>query len=155
MPSRSNSAETGAPSKALCAVPPDGERGGNKAWLLETALRALENLDRPARKPDGNGPDPLLFMLLSRVEDWQELRKQPRSKRLKPIGTVTQMYGFTCVDALVWLRAGLPYAGEGDWETGEGFVLDTAWTFDWLVLVHGHAVLVGQEQAIHTLRLRP
>lgn len=32
---------------------------------------------------------------------------------------------------LTWLRAGMPFAIEGDWESGEGFVLICHWMIDW------------------------
>ena len=32
---------------------------------------------------------------------------------------------------LVWLRRGMPYAKEGDWASGAGFLLVPSWVIDW------------------------
>jgi hypothetical protein len=36
---------------------------------------------------------------------------------------------------LTWLRAGMPHAVEGDWETGKGFGFRFAWVFDWKAML--------------------
>ena len=51
------------------------------------------------------------------------------------IEEAARMCGWEPEQVLTWLRAGMPYVEAGDWETGEGFVLNSAWTLDWHVLV--------------------
>ena len=54
---------------------------------------------------------------------------------------------------LTWLKAGLPYAVMGDWETGDGFVLVSSWTIDWGRWVTAWAEDSGDEVSARELRL--
>jgi hypothetical protein len=67
-----------------------------------------------------------------RLEGWYEIyvEREPR-----PVLTFAE----TCADwkvdrdtLLTWLRAGLPYVQEGDFETGEGFTIRSTHVHDWL-----------------------
>jgi hypothetical protein len=54
---------------------------------------------------------------------------------------------------LTWLRAGLPYAEQGDWETSAGFILVSHWVLDWGLALRVRADLTGDQESMRKLRL--
>jgi hypothetical protein len=137
---------------ALSNIPPDGTRQGHPAWYLSTALDVLDPKPPPGRRTvrddDRIGP---LWHFASRLEAWEEIRAL--TPKTHPIGQIAADYGVTVETVLGWLRAGLPYAQEGNWRTGEGFVLRSAWTFDWILALVCLAECPGQKAPARELRL--
>jgi hypothetical protein len=115
---------------ALRDVPADGMIGTDKAWHLDTAVAALEGRSsRPAPHAPRESP---LSNWVYRLKGWREIyvERPPRQ---------VLTFEETCADwkvdrdtLLTWLRAGLPYVQEGDFETGEGFTFRSTHVFDWL-----------------------
>jgi hypothetical protein len=145
---------------ALSGVPGDGTLQGNPAWILSSALSALERHDGRGRRTAGSPsharspayePDRVLDHFASRVRGWRELPKTGHR-----YGFEEAAQTFTAGDRqalLTWLRAGCPYVERGDWETGEGFVLASHWLIDWMVLLAVRAQASGDEQTARFLRL--
>jgi len=137
-------------ANALASVPEDGTLKGHKAWFLTTALSALEpkpELRRPSND-DQIGP---LWHFASRLEGWEEIHLREKPER--PIGQVAAEYNVPVQTVLTWLRAGLPYLQEGDWHTGEDFVLRPAWVFDWILALSCLTDCPGQKAWAQELRL--
>jgi hypothetical protein len=135
-------------AKALSTVACDGKIGGQKAWFLNTALLALDRLDRTPPEPE----DQFTSMLLDRVD---------RSLRLSSVydgptfsvEDVSEMFEVAPADVLNWLRAGMPYVQKGDWTTGEGFRFFVAWVMDWVVFVTAYASHRGRPDLLKKLGL--
>ncbi len=147
--------------RALREVPPEGKVEGRRpGWRMTTALAALERHEgraRPAPRPavvrDGAGP---LVHFTERLDDWREIRAmfRPGEKgKTYDLATTAQLFGLDPGAILTWLRAGMPYAEEGNWETGEGFVLVTHWVLDWALLLRLLADVTHDEPAARRLRL--
>jgi hypothetical protein len=116
---------------ALRSTPPDGMIGTDKGWHLETALNALGEGRSSLPAPSAPRESPLSNWV-HRLNGWRSiyLERPPR-----PVLSFAE----TCADykvdpdtLLTWLRAGLPYVDEGDFETGESFTFRSAHVFDWL-----------------------
>ena len=73
--------------------------------------------------------DPLLGNFIDRVENWQEVHSDPRIEWT--IEATADGLGLSVETLVIWLRSGMPYAREGDWATGAGFVLVPSWVIDW------------------------
>ena len=88
-----------------------------------------------------------------RVEHWREIPRGDNGNLLFGIDTTAWVCDVEADAVLTWLRAGMPYAKEGDWETGEGFLLRPSWIIDWHLLVCGYAKLTGHEKLLRTLQM--
>jgi hypothetical protein len=105
----------------------------------------------PTRHGD---PDVLLERLLDRVQNWREISPTYSGGARLPINLIAAMYaGGDRSAVLTWLRAGLPYAVEGDWETGDGFVLVSHWVMDWGLWAAVRADQSGDNVSARALRL--
>jgi hypothetical protein len=60
-------------AKALANVPADGRLSGKPAWFLDTALRAMRADGRDSTRDQ----DPLLSVLVQRLENWRDIRARP------------------------------------------------------------------------------
>ena len=129
---------------ALATVPADGKRGVHRAWFLSTALDALD----PKRRLVA---ETFIDHLCDRLDGWQEV--YGGGKPAVPIDQAADLLAVDRDAVLTWLRAGMPYSVEGDWQTGEGFEIVLSWAIDWVVMVHGLAVHQGAEKAARRLRL--
>jgi hypothetical protein len=115
--------------KILSTTPPDGRLNGHPAWFLTTALNAVEEYERPQTAPTSDAADALLGSYIDRVEHWQEVHSGPQIEWT--IEATAEGLGLTIETLVIWLRSGMPYAREGDWATGTGFVLVPSWVIDW------------------------
>jgi hypothetical protein len=115
--------------KVLATSPADGKLSGHPAWLLTTALRALDGYEEPRTVSAVNSGDPLLGNLIDRIENWQEVHSDPPIEW--PIGATAEGLGLSVETLVIWLRSGMPYANEGNLVTGAGFVLVPSWVIDW------------------------
>jgi hypothetical protein len=116
-------------SKMLAMTPPDGRLNGHPAWLLTTALRALYAYEEPQPASAANSADVLLGSFIDRVVHWQEIHRGPPIEWT--IEATAEGLGLTIETLVIWLRSGMPYAKEGNWVTGAGFVLVPSWVIDW------------------------
>jgi hypothetical protein len=116
-------------SKILATTPPDGRPNGHPAWLLTTALRALYAYEEPQPASAANSAGVFLGSFINRVVHWQEIHRGPQIEWT--IEATAERLGLTVETVVIWLRSGMPYAREGDWATGAGFVLVPSWVIDW------------------------
>lgn len=122
---------------ALRGTKPDGRAGRNDGWLMATALRALEARAGPggsrangrSRSP-GGARHPLIAGAIHRTESWSEVHAEPAP--VMTIAEFARMLGERRETVLTWLRAGAPYAAEGDWRSGAGFTLRLAAVIEWV-----------------------
>ena len=63
------------------------------------------------------------------------------------------MLGITDRRVLLWLRGGAPHVSEGDWTTGEGFVIDLSHVVGWLILMAAHLIHTGRSDLYEALQL--
>lgn len=124
---------------ALADVPPDGKIAGNRAWYLDSAVRALSRHGSNDRSEDP-AESRLLGHFTDRVVNFGdlELAKSGSSSRGVQIDfdmAVTVFADGKPDRVLTWLKAGLPYWTEGEWETGKGFVFIAHWIVDFLSLI--------------------
>ena len=142
-------------AKAVNRVPPDGTGvGGHPGWYLRTAARALE------RKSSGK---PLEMFCPSRdeggiVKSFVDRTHRRRQRSNDPgiifdVDQLTEAFGPDRETTLIWLKAGLPYWKEGDWESGEGFQFIAHWVFDWLTLTLIASDAGGEQESAAKLRL--
>src|SRR5215218_6884863 len=89
-------------AKVLAATPPDGRLNGHSAWFLATALKALDEYERPHTASAMDSGDPLLGNFIDRVENWQEVHSDPRIEW--PIGATGERLGLSVETLLIWLR---------------------------------------------------
>jgi hypothetical protein len=68
-------------------------------------------------------------------------------------GFVAAMLRAEPADVLLWLRAGLPYIREGDWDSGEGFGFIASAVIDWILLTSWLARATGDTASVAALRL--
>src|SRR3954454_10380238 len=87
----------------------------------------------PSRRLGDNDRFGPLWHFASRLDAWQDIRLRQERSPERTVKEVAAEYETEPAAVLTWLRAGLPYAQEGDWHTGEGFLLRNAWTFDWIL----------------------
>ena len=118
--------------KILSTIPPDGHLAKDPAWYLMTVLSAIDNYENPvpSRRAGVSGRDAYIEAFVSRAREWRQIRKEQTGGYGRRIPFVTAASMFTGGDGealLTWLRAGMPFAKEGDWETGDGFVLVAQW----------------------------
>src|SRR3954469_17277311 len=118
-------------AKALSSVHPDGQLAGERAWFLSTALHAL---DRSRAGAPPKAENPLIEMMLGRLENWREIRGRGHCRSFTP-AQIAGAFGYEVGDVLTWLRAGMPYEVEGDWATGEGFGLQVRQAVELVALV--------------------
>lgn len=139
---------------ALSTVPADGIVKGNKAWFLPTALRVL-NAGRGSHAPVERTRDLYVETFVLRAREWRTIHKETGSSGLRlSIDDAAAMYAAgDRQPVLTWLQAGLPFDTEGDWETGEGFILVAHWVTDWVVGLSRQCTLVGDNEAAHELQL--
>ena len=127
-------------AKRLTGVPPDGEVGGHPAYHLDTALSVLNVKKAPPRARVALG-DPLLEVVADRLENWRQIRFDScedgtgSDPTAATIAQVARAHRVEPKNVLAWLRSGCPYLVEGDWETGEGFVLRYHWAAEWAMSV--------------------
>ena len=121
-------------AKALRGTPRDGTTpSGNDGWFLQTALRRLPLTSNPTLSAAASSkPEGIVGLFADRARNWRELIK--RGPYVATVTEVAQIFGVERGAVLTWLRAGLPYAKAGDWQTGEGFELYAHWVCDWIVL---------------------
>jgi len=99
-------------------------------------------------------PDPYLESLADRARNWREIHVGRRYGNRIPIDVAATMFAAGDRDAvLIWLRVGLPYAVEGNWETGEGFWLAISWMMEWGVHTTMRADASGDWATARELRL--
>src|SRR3954471_12596802 len=94
------------------------------ALPTESAVRKLPYRPAWPAAPQIHGPP-------AAYEGWEELPLREKPRRV--IGQMAADYGVSVETVLTWLHAGMPYLEEGDWHTGDGFVLRPAWVFDWIM----------------------
>ena len=136
-------------AKVLDGVPPDGRLKGHAAWYLEAALSALNG--NRATAPRGDGL--VTIMLQDRVEAWGERDLSNGYGVDMGIDEFAAALGRDRAAVLVWLKAGMPFATMGDWETGEGFVIKSHWAIDWQILTYVYAKNAGEMDAARALRI--
>jgi hypothetical protein len=136
-------------AKALANVPGDGRLSGRPAWYLDTALRALRVDGRDSTRDQ----DPLLSILILRLENWRDIHAQPHFDL--SIESFAKRIGMPERNIIVWLRAGLPYAVEGDWASGRGFVLRPSWVIEWIAAISSRASTPADWRLLHRLCLEP
>jgi len=118
------------------------ERGNkSRAWQIDvTAMlewredKAIEEAREVSAAP-GNS-NMALDGLLDRLDgdSWRKIHKNPVDTA--DLCTVDQLSGLAEHSEIMrWLRMGMPYHTEGDWETGDGFLINFAWLWDWTGLV--------------------
>jgi hypothetical protein len=129
----------------LGRVPADGTiPGGHRGWFLSTALEAFNS---PA-KVRGGGP---LDHFAIRLDEWREVHAcEPLHL---PLDEAAAVFGIERETLVTWLRAGLPYGEVGDFETGDGFILNTAWLVDWMILFQCLARASGDTPSVRKLQI--
>jgi hypothetical protein len=135
-------------AKALANVPADGSLSGKPAWFLDTALRALR-----ADVDSTRDQDPLLWILVQRLENWRDVRARPHFDV-----SIESFAKLMCVperNIVAWLRAGLPYAVEGNWASGRGFVLRPSWVIEWIAAISSRASTPADWRLLRRLCLEP
>lgn len=121
-------------ARALDNVPADGLLLGNRAWHLQTALKALGIGDPAPSAVRGNGG--LVENIRHRLSAWRSIYADPPPAM--PIAAVSEILGVPVATLLIWLRAGCPYlAPAGCWKTGAGFMLHFAWVVEWRASIGG------------------
>jgi hypothetical protein len=126
---------------ALREIRPDGTLRGHSAWYLDTALMAVTPRFRAGptgEAPGANGTSlPSRCSIASRTGRRSTSRGPPAEREAMwvDVATAAQWMSAKPDDVLTWLRAGCPYAVEGDWATGKGFKLKFHWVTDWTALV--------------------
>jgi hypothetical protein len=139
-------------AKALDGVPADGTVKGHPAWYLEAALDALSASGAP-RRSDSPQRGLLNELFISRIESWPEITARCTGAGRCTLREFADALGSDVRTVLTWLRAGMPYVEEGDWETGKGFVLRFSWAFDWYLLAYSVAHRPGERDAGRALGL--
>lgn len=135
---------------ALRGVKPDGKSGRFDGWLLATALR---HIDR-RRLVDEHKPKSKVGQhFFGRLMEWEEILEQREGPLTRPIEQLEELIGASRQQVLSWLRAGMPYTGEGDWQTGDGFCFITAHVIDWHLLMSAGLHAHGDEATAKRLRL--
>ena len=130
------------------------DKGVGRANTLARAQRQQPTARRVPASHRGAKADPVLETMVWRVRDWREIRARcPGGVRL-PIDVAAALFaGGDRSAVLTWLRAGLPYAEMGDWETGDGFILISSWVIDWGRWVTAWAEDSGDDVSARELRL--
>jgi len=132
-------------------VRPDGKLQGNPAWYLTTALQALYDDETPNFPRRNSGM--VLEHFADRLDAWRELHGGDQPGMTFSIGEMAELTGEEPETLLQWLRAGLPYVVEGDWESGTGFAFKPAWVLDWVMALSCLAKLTGDRNNAAKLRL--
>jgi hypothetical protein len=92
----------------------------------------------------------LLDDFLDRLDHWREIHLE--NGPAEDISFEEATSGHVTPDMMLRrLRAGMPYVREGDWETGKGFVLRSAWEFDWqlvMLVLTGFYDRLGDRRAL-------
>ena len=140
-------------AKRLDGVPIDGQLSGHPAWYLATALAAVEQNDTrdPSRRREDVGFVSSHFC--ERLRSWQEIHGQGGRGSMLSIEETALLLGVDTQSVLLWLRAGMPYVKEGDFETGAGFRLRPSWVLDWMLTLSTVCLLTEDEPARRALRL--
>ncbi|PVE22303.1 hypothetical protein DC522_21720 [Microvirga sp. KLBC 81] len=120
-------------AKALDGISPDGLVAGNRAWHLQTALKAL-NLGDPAPAASRSGGSGMVENIKHRLANWKTIHDDKEPPAL-PIEVVAEVMDVRVSTVLAWLRAGCPYLKAGSWANGSGFKLHYAWIVEWSVMV--------------------
>jgi hypothetical protein len=135
--------------KALADVPPDGFLQGKPAWRLETALQVV-GIEGEWSKDEKH---PLFSLMASRLEHWERIDYGDKTGDLSIADAAALMNESTEV-LLRWLRSGCPYRQEGNWHSGEGFVVRLNWLLEWSALVIHAAKSVNEEGFLRQLHLQ-
>jgi hypothetical protein len=84
-----------------------------------------------------------------RLRDWREIHDRP--ERRMSIDDFAAVLDTDRNQILTWLRAGCPFVTRGDYETGDGFELNSAHVIDWTITLG--ALARGYRNAMGELRL--
>jgi hypothetical protein len=106
-------------------------------------------------KIEGGAPQErhgLLAVFLSRLENWKEIEYGHPVGDV-PIQKAAAIFQKDQSVLLAWLRAGMPHAKAGDWQTGEGFVIRMAWAMEWSALVLHTGRAFGNHEFLDRLSL--
>ncbi len=88
------------------------------------------------------------------LKNWRiELKECEPERAAETVEGIADVHKVSPEVVLDWLRAGLPYARTGDWDTGEGFVLQYHWTWSWLQSTATTLQLNGEQALLRRLRL--
>lgn len=120
-------------ARTLDNVPADGLLFGNRAWHLQTALKALGIGDPAPSANRGNGG--LVENIRHRLSAWLAIYADPPPAM--PITAVAEILGVPVTTVLAWLRAGCPYLKLGCWKSGSGFELHFSWVLEWRAAIGG------------------
>jgi|GEM_PF-4770548 hypothetical protein len=131
-------------AKILDGVMPDGKERGHDAWHLETVLLALDASQEPP-----SATPAVLEHFIMRLRDWREIYDRP--ERRMNIDEMAAVLGADRDQILTWLRAGCPCVTRGDFESGDGFELNSAHVIDWTITLG--ALARGYRDAMGELRL--
>lgn len=118
-------------ARRLAGVPADGRLHGKAAWLMTTALAAINDKG----KAHSSRRHPMTEHFRSRIEDWEELRLGGEDPIEWDITQTCERFDIPREQMLDWLRAGMAYRKQGDWRTGEGFTLHPHQVLDWQIFM--------------------
>jgi hypothetical protein len=119
-------------AKRIDGIPPANQDGVSKQWYLESVIGALtRNQQTPAERHAGGVPRDELIS--GRLQNWRDVHKKP--KREISIDEFAELFDCDTETILQRLRAGMPYTVEGNWDTGEGFLLIASHAMDWCMMV--------------------
>ena len=94
----------------------------------------------------------MLGLLIDRALEWREIKRGGDETRVTA-DDVAEWFSVSKSDVLTWLRAGMPYLLEGNFETGVGFVLSAPWTIDWVLVTSALAEAEGDNISMSQLCL--
>lgn len=104
------------------------KNGEPKQWFLADVVGALTNQPPAEQQHRGDFSD----LIIDRLEATHE-----RPQREMTLPEFALLIGEDEQTILARLRAGMPFRTEGDWSTGEGFLITPAHAIDWGLLVAG------------------
>jgi hypothetical protein len=136
-------------AKALADIAPDGRLHGQPAWHLKKALQAIGIDGERVTQEEQHS---LFSMMASRLDGWGRIAYGDKTGDLSITDAAT-LLNETPQVILRWLRAGCPYAVEGNWRSGEGFVVRLIWLMEWSALVIHAARDVNEEDFLKRLNL--
>jgi hypothetical protein len=88
-----------------------------------------------------------------RLREWHEIHGERGQADALSLDETAVLIGVDAHSVLLWLRAGMPYVEEGDFETGAGFGLRPSWVLDWMLTLNIVCDLTKDEPARRKLRL--
>ncbi len=94
--------------------------------------------------------------ILWNLDHWRtELKECEPEHAKETVEGIANVHNVSISVVLDWLRAGLPYVKTGNWNTGEGFVLQFHWTWAWLQSTATTLQINGEQALLRGLRLPP